>query len=89
MGQTSHRDSEISVVLAEIQAKGTSNFAGPGGVSVVHNKNWATYIPSIIPTVDPSGAVGDVWITDIAANSFVVRNSGSAITEFTYIINRT
>lgn len=89
MGQTSHRDSEINIVLAEIQVKGTSNFAGPGGVSVAHNLNWATYIASIVPTEDPAGAIGNIWITDIAANSFVVRNSGVGVTEFTYIINRT
>ncbi len=89
MAQTTHADDEISIALAQIQVKGTSNFAGPGGVSVVHNKNWATYIPSIIPTTDPSGAIGSIWITDVAANSFVVRNSGHAVTAFTYIINRT
>ena len=89
MGQTTHVDDEVSIALAQIQVKGTSNFAGPGGVSVVHNENWATYIPSIIPTADPSGAIGNIWITDVAANSFVVRNSGIATTEFTYVVNRT
>lgn len=89
MGQTTHADDEISIALAQIQVKGTSNFAGPGGVSVVHNLNWATYAPSIIPNTDPSGAIGNIWITDAAANSFVVRNSGSAVTAFTYVVNRT
>jgi hypothetical protein len=82
MGQTTHSDEQI-------QTKGTSNFAGPGGVSVVHDLNWISYGLSIISTTDPSGAVGNIWITDITANSFVVRNSGSAVTAFTYVVNRT
>ena len=90
MGQTSHRDSEISIALSEIQAKGSSNFAGPGGVTITHNLNWSVYAASVAQAdADPVGSVGEIWVTDIAANSFVVRNSGSAITSFTWIANRT
>lgn len=76
--------------LNEVHAEGASNFAGPGGVTITHSLNLANYTPSIAPTADPAGALGEVWITDIAVNSFVVRNSGIAVTAFTWIIhNRT
>lgn len=76
--------------LNEVHAEGTDNFAGPGGVTVTHNLNLSNYTPSIAPTADAAGALGEVWITDIAVNSFVVRNSGIAVTAFTWIIhNRT
>jgi len=76
--------------LNEIHAEGSSNFAGPGGVTITHNLNLSNYAPHIIPTADPAGALGEVWITDVAVNSFVVRNSGSAVTSFTWVIhNRT
>ena len=76
--------------LNEIHAEGSSNFGGPSGVTITHNLNFSNYTPSIVPTADAAGATGELWITDIAANSFVVRNSGSGVTAFTWIIhNRT
>jgi hypothetical protein len=76
--------------LNEIHAEGASNFAGPGGVTITHSLNLANYAPSITPTADATGALGEVWVTDKAVNSFVVRNSGIAVTGFTWIIhNRT
>ena len=76
--------------LNEIHAEGSSNFAGPGGVTITHSLNLANYTPTIIPTADGAGAIGEWWITDKAVNSFVVRNSGSGVTAFTWIIhNRT
>jgi hypothetical protein len=76
--------------LNEIHAEGTSNFAGSGGVTVTHNLNLSNYTPTIVPTADAAGALGEVWFTDIAINSFVVRNSGIAVTAFTWSIhNRT
>lgn len=78
------------VGLNEIHSEGTSNFAGSGGVTIMHNLNLSNYTPSIVPTADAAGALGEVWVTDIAVNSFVVRNSGIAVTGFTWIIhNRT
>lgn len=73
--------------LNEIHAEGSSNFAGPGGVTVTHNLNLANYMPTVVPSVDGSGAIGEIWVTDIAVNSFVVRNTGSGITGFTWIIH--
>ena len=76
--------------LDELHADGSSNFAGPGGVTITHNLNLANYAPHIIPTADGAGAIGEIWVTDIAVNSFVVRNSGSGVTGFTWVIhNRT
>lgn len=76
--------------LNEVHAEGTSNFAGPGGVTITHNLNLNNYTPSITPTADGAGATGEFWVTDIAVNSFVVRNSGSGVTAFTWIVhNRT
>lgn len=76
--------------LNEIHAEGSSSFAGPGGVTVTHSLNLANYTPTIIPTADGAGAIGEWWITDKVVNSFVVRNSGSGVTAFTWIIhNRT
>lgn len=70
-----------------IYKTGTSNFAGPGGVTITHNLNLSDYSPSITPLVNGSGSFGEIWVTDIAVNSFVVRNSGIAITEFTWTIH--
>jgi hypothetical protein len=69
-----------------IHEKGDSNFAGLSGVTIAHNHNLAGYIPDVIPIADP-GAVGAIWITDVAANSFVVRNSGSGISAFMWSIH--
>lgn len=78
------------VGLNELHAEGASNFAGSSGVTITHNLNLANYTPSVVPTADGSGATGEFWVTDIAVNSFVVRNSGVGITAFTWIIhNRT
>lgn len=76
--------------LNELHADGSSNFAGPGGVTITHNLNLANYTPTITPSADGAGAIGEIWITDIAVNSFVVRNSGAGVTAFTWIAhNRT
>jgi hypothetical protein len=76
--------------LNEVHAEGSSNFAGSGGVTITHNLNLANYTPSITPTADGAGATGEIWITGVAVNSFVVRNSGAGVTAFTWIIhNRT
>ena len=76
--------------LNELHAEGSNNFTGPGGVTIAHNLNLANYTPTITPTADGAGAIGEVLVTDIAVNSFVVRNSGIAVTTFTWVVhNRT
>ena len=74
-----------SMPVAHVE--GASNFAGPGGVTITHNLNLANYIPDVIPTAD-SGSVGAIWITDVAVSSFIVRNSGSGVTAFTWSIHK-
>ena len=79
-----------NLLNVNVHAEGSSNFAGPGGVTITHSLNLANYAPHIIPTADSGGAIGEIWVTDIAVNSFVVRNSGSAVTTFTWVVhNRT
>ena len=76
-------------VANDILVEGSSNFAGPSGVTITHNLNLSDYALSIIPTADTAGALGEIWVTDVAANSFVVRNSGIAVTGFTWILHNT
>ena len=74
----------------KIHAEGSDFFVGPPGVTIVHNLDLTNYTPHIIPTEDTLGAVGEIWTTGIAANSFVVHNSGGGVTAFTWVIhNRT
>ena len=83
------REDEIDAVEGG-HSEGTSNFAGQGGVTITHNLNLASYGVTIVQTDgDPIGSVGEIWVTDVAVNSFVVRNSGSAITSFTWITHNT
>jgi hypothetical protein len=80
---TSYPASSMPVAHVE----GASNFGGAGGATITHNLNLANYIPDVIPTAD-SGAVGAIWITDVAANSFIVKNSGSGVSAFTWSIHK-
>ena len=75
-----------SMPIAHVE--GSSNFAGPGGVTITHSLNLANYIADVMPSADGGGALGEIWITDVAANSFVVRNSGIAVTAFTWSIHK-
>lgn len=78
------------IKLNELHAEGTSNFAGPGEITVTHSLNLSNYMPTVIPSEDGAGAIGEIWITDVAVNSFVVRNSGIAVTGFSWVVhNRT
>ena len=68
--------------------KGASSFAGSGGVIITHNLNISGgYTPLIIPTENPNGHLGAVYVTDITTNSFTVKNTGSAITTFMWLIS--
>lgn len=76
--------------LNEVHAEGSSSFVGAAGVTITHSLNLANYSPHIIPTADPLGAVGEIWITGLGVNSFVVHNTGGGVTAFTWVIhNRT
>ena len=73
-----------SMPVAHVE--GTDNFAGPGGVTITHT-SVANYIPDVIPVAD-SGAVGGIWITDITATTFVVRDTGSGVSAFIWSIHK-
>ena len=75
-----------SIARFDNGGKGSSSFAGSGGVTITHNLGISDYTPLIVPTADPGGQLGAVFVTDITTNSFVVRNTGSAITAFDWII---
>jgi len=64
---------------------GNDNLAGPSGVTITHNLNLSNYQPEVLVT-EESGAIGEIWITDIGANSFKVRNSGSGEAGFLWAI---
>ena len=67
--------------------KGASSFAGNDGVLISHNLDLVNYTPLIIPTANPEGQLGAVYVTDIAPNSFRVRNTGTATTSFMWVIH--
>lgn len=87
-GDIATNTADIAAITESVTVwAGTSNFAGPGGVTITHNHNLSNYAPVIIQAdADPLGSVGEIWVTDVAVNSFVVRNSGSAITSFTWVL---
>jgi hypothetical protein len=85
VGNVPGLDASGNVVASGSGHIGNSNFAGPGGVTITHNLNLANYRPHIDLT-EVSGAIGEIWITDVAVNSFVVRNSGAGLATFSWII---
>ena len=67
--------------------KGVSTFAGKAGITITHNLDvHEDYTVLIVPTENPNGHLGAVYITDITANSFKVKNTGVATTSFLWII---
>lgn len=86
-GESWYTSSYPASSMPVAHVEGSSNFAGPGGITITHNLNLANYIPAAMPSAD-SGAIGAIWITDVAANTFVVRNSGSGVTAFTWSIHK-
>ena len=74
--------------IATIHSEGASTFAGPSGQTITHNLNISDYDVSIKQSADGGGAVGEIWVTGEAVNSFVVRNSGIAVTAFTWLVHR-
>lgn len=73
-----------SMPVAHVE--GTDNFAGSGGVTITHT-SIANYIPDVVPSANP-GDVGGIWITDITATTFVVRNTGIGISAFIWSIHK-
>ena len=80
--------SELTATILSSEEPGYSgndNLAGPGGVIVTHSLNLSNYQPEVI-VAEESGAIGEIWITDIGANSFKVWNSGLSGAEFLWAI---
>jgi len=63
---------------------GTDTFDGPGGVTITHNFGSVDYEFRIRPNEDTKGAIGEVWIDNLAANTIVVHNSGFGVTGFAW-----
>lgn len=85
------RENEIDVLVLNqdaMHSEGASTFAGPSGRTITHNLNISDYDVSIKLSADGGGAIGEIWVTDEAVNSFVVRNSGSGVTAFTWCVHR-
>lgn len=65
--------------------KGTANFAGTTGTVIPHNIGHTNYFVLIQPSQNAAGYLGEVWV-EYAATSFKVCNTGSATTEFRYVV---
>jgi len=68
--------------------RGTSTFNGSNGITVSINDIGTTdYQVTILP-LSCSGFIGEISVESKAANSFIVKNSGSDITtQFDWILN--
>jgi len=60
-------------------------FAGSAGYTITHNYGHTDYQVIINPVADPGGFLGKVWINK-SVNTAVIYNSGSARTNFDYVI---
>jgi hypothetical protein len=73
------RDAWLKAQLEEIQLsvqQGNSTFQSTTGRVITHNLGHTNYLPHVVATADPGGALGEVWFT-LAANTFTVFNSGT------------
>lgn len=60
---------------------GSGSFGSSAGWTVTHNVGHTNYRVLITPTQDPQGYLGEWWVLK-QANTFVVYNSGAALTSF-------
>lgn len=63
---------------------GIDNFDGPSGVMITHSFGSTDYEFRIRPNTDGGGAIGEVWIDNLAANTVVVHNSGLGVSGFAW-----
>lgn len=71
--------------LLEVKLKGSSTFNSDTGTIINHAFGHTNYYPVITPTVNPNGYLGEVWV-EKADYSFKVVCSGSAMTNFDYVV---
>lgn len=62
-----------------------STFQSTTGRTITHNLGHQLYNVMVIPTADPGGYLGEVYLTK-ADNTVVIYNSGSALGAFEYLI---
>jgi len=68
--------------------RGTGTFGGPNGTTVAINDVGTTDYQVVIQPLSQSGFIGEISVESKAANSFVVKNSGSdTTTQFDWILN--
>jgi len=68
--------------------RGTGTFNGPTGVTVSIDDVGTTDYQVVIQPLSQSGFIGEISVESKAANSFVVKNSGSdTTTQFDWILN--
>jgi len=68
--------------------RGTGTFGGPNGTTVAINDVGTTDYQVVIQPLSQSGFIGEISVESKAANSFVVKNSGSdTTTSFDWILN--
>lgn len=85
-GGTGEGGGEPPAPAGPVPIVGASTFNGYAtGRVITHNIGHQDYDVRIMPTADPAGNLGEVWITK--ANSTVaIKCSGAALTAFEYVI---
>lgn len=83
----SEKAGDITISLPQQASKGgKANFKGNSGYTrIAHGLGKAPAAVSITPTANPSGNLGEYWCTSDATN-IDVYNSGSATTQFAWIV---
>lgn len=71
--------------VARILLDGSSNFNSTTGRVISHSIGHLNYRVIPIPTQNPNGYLGEVWV-EKALNSFIVKCSGTATTTFDYVV---
>jgi hypothetical protein len=55
---------------------GSDTFDPESGTTITHNLGHSEYAVDVIPTEDPGGELGEVWV-DIQDDDFTIHNSGT------------
>ncbi|QUO43467.1 hypothetical protein KDJ56_11200 [Brevibacillus composti] len=74
----------VSIPVKDVLT-GNANFNSAAGTTITHDVGHTNYDVGIVPTQNPNGYLGEVFISK-AANSFVVYNSGTAKTAFQWTL---
>jgi len=66
---------------------GSSTFNGTTGRAITHSVGSTSFSVAIIPTADPGGTLGYIYVAKTTTN-FTVYNTGSFIGNFDYILSK-